>query len=306
MDNILFKPLDNAMEDLNDLVIFAKIVELRSFSAAARSLGMPKSNVSYRMTRLEERLGVRLLQRTTRSLNVTSAGEIYYQHCRTIAQKAEEASAAIHNIQAQPRGLLRVSFPVAFGSIFLLPLIIDFLTLYPEVRMMMLSSDRRVDLIEENFDVAIRIGRLQPSAMIARRLGSLHQHLFASPKYLARRGTPVSPEELDSHECLGFGENMSSAQWTLIGPGATKVVSFQPRSAGNDPIILRSLVIGGLGIAMISDILCHQFEASGEMVRVLPEWSAPPIDCHALFPSHKGLSVVVRTFLDYVVAKFAL
>jgi DNA-binding transcriptional LysR family regulator len=294
------------MEDLNDLVIFAKIVELRSFSAAARSLGMPKSNVSYRMTRLEERLGVRLLQRTTRSLSVTSAGDLYYQHCKTIAQKAEEASAAIHNIQAHPRGVLRISFPIAFGQIFVVPLIVGFMNLYPEVRVMMFSSDRRVDLIEENFDLVIRIGPLQPSAMIARRLGTLHQHLFASPRYLARRGTPALPKELSAHECIAFGENIALAQWTLLGPNETKIIQFEPRSAGNDPVILRSLAAGDLGIAMISDVLCHQSEATGELVRILPEWSAPPIDCHALFPSHKGIALVVRTFLDYVIGKLAI
>ncbi len=294
------------MEDLNDLVIFAKIVELRSFSAAARSLGMPKSNVSYRMTRLEERLGVRLLQRTTRSLSVTSAGDLYYQHCKTIARNAEEASAAIHNIQARPRGILRISFPIAFGHIFIVPLIVDFMTLYPEVRVLMFSSDRRVDLIEENFDLVIRIGPLQPSAMIARRLGTLHQHLFASPKYLARRGTPVLPEELSAHDCIAFGESISSTQWTLIGPNETKVIQFEPRSAGNDPIMLRSLVSKDLGIAMISDVLCRQTEATGELVRILPAWSAPPIDCHVLFPSHKGLPLLVRTFLDYVTSKLAI
>jgi DNA-binding transcriptional LysR family regulator len=294
------------MEDLNDLVIFAKIVELRSFSAAARSLRMPKSNVSYRMTRLEERLGVRLLQRTTRSLSVTSAGELYYQHCRTIAQTAEEANVAIHNIKARPHGVLRISFPVAFGQIFVVPLIVGFMTLYPEVRVMMYSSDRRVDLIEDNFDLVIRIGPLQPSAMIARRLGTLHQHLFASPRYLARHGTPTLPEEINAHDCIAFGENIASAQWTLLGPNETKVIQFEPRSTGNDPIMLRSLAAGGLGIALISDVLCNQTEATGELVRILPEWSAPPIDCHALFPSHKGLALVVRTFLDYIIGNLAM
>lgn len=294
------------MQDVNDLVIFAKIVELRSFSAAARLLGLPKSNVSHRVARLEERLGVRLLQRSTRSVSVTPIGDTYYRYCQKIARDVEEAAAAIRDIQSVPRGLLRVSFPVAFGSIFMSPLIIEFMNLYPEVRVKIVSTDRRVAIIDENFDVVVRIGWLPPSALIARHLGVLHQHLYATPQYLDRRGVPATLDELRRHDCFAFGDGDGAAHWTLVGAGGRQDVAFEPRSTSNDPLMLRSLVMGGLGIAMIPDILCHAYEQQRRLVRVLPEWSAPPIDLHLLYPTHKGLPLVVRTFLDFIIKNLSV
>lgn len=293
------------MQDLNDLIIFAKIVELRGFSAAARSLGIPKSNVSYRMARLEERLGVRLLQRSTRQVSVTDIGDAFYKYCARIAAEADEAEAAVRDVQATPRGLLRVSMPVAFGCIFMVPLIVDFLTRYPEVRVKMVSTSRRVDIIEENFDVVVRIGQLASSSLIARHLGVLHQHLYAAPRYITRQGTPTAPEDLGTHDGFVLGDSDAMAQWTLTGDNRQETVSFSPRGAANDPMMLRSLVVGGLGIAMIPDILCQHEEEEGELVRILPEWSGPPIDFHVLYPSHRGIPLVVRTFLDFIIKRLS-
>lgn len=298
---------DNAvMQDINDLIIFARIVELHGFSAAARSLGIPKSNVSYRMARLEERLGVRLLQRSTRQVSVTEIGNTYYKYCARIAAEASEAEVAIRDMQATPRGLLRISMPIAFGCMFVVPLIIEFMTRYPEVRVKMVSTSRRVDIIEENFDVVIRIGRLASSSLIARHLGVLRQHLYASSRYLTRQGTPNSIEDLDAHECFVLGESDDSGQWTLVEGSRQETVSLSPRGAANDPVMLRSLVVGGLGIALMPDLLCWQEEEDGKLVRVLPEWSGPPLDFHVLYPSHRGIPLVVRTFLDFIIKRLSV
>ncbi|MBI5121125.1 MAG: LysR family transcriptional regulator [Rhodospirillales bacterium] len=295
-----------AMRDLNEIIIFAKIVELGSFSKAAQFLGIPKSNVSQKLAHLEECLGVRLLQRSTRQMSLTPTGELFYKHCERIITELDAANAVVLNQQESPRGLLRLSLPVALGQHFILPIIDEFLDQFPDIRLKLLLTDHLVDVIDEGFDLVIRMGQLADSSLVARRLGVVRQRIFASTDYLAKRGTPKTIEELVEHDCLGQSGNADIAQWKLVGAGAEKTVCFTPRVVCNDPLVLLSMVSAGLGIAMIPDILLSLRQQDEKLVCLFPEWSAPPKDCHALFPSHRGMAPTVRVFLDFVIRRFSV
>src|SRR5580698_3598481 len=189
--------------DLNEILVFTRVVQAGSFTAAAAELGMPKSTVSRKVSELEERLKSRLLQRTTRQFNLTDAGRTYYDHCARIVGEIEDAERAVSSLQETPRGLLRVTAPV--NAAYLGPIVSDYLKRYPEVRLDLFCTGRNVDLVEERFDVGIRAGVLADSTLIARSLGSARWFLIATPAYLKRRGRPRSPEDLKAHDCLFFG-----------------------------------------------------------------------------------------------------
>lgn len=293
------------MRDLNDMITFAKVVEMRSFSGAARALGVPKSNVSHRVARLEELLGVRLLQRSTRRVGLTAVGEVYYHYCSRIVAVVDEANTAVCNQQGIPRGLLRISMPVAFGQYFMAAIIVNFLVHYPDIRVKLLLTDRNTDLIEEGFDVAVRMGRLAESSLIARRLGVVQQHLYVSPAYLATHDTPQALDDLEKLDCLALTTHEGPTCWKITENGKEKVVTFLPRATSNDPMTLLSMVSGGLGIAMIPDILCQPGKTDAQLIRLCPKWIGPSIDCSALYPSHRGVTPALRTFIDFTIQKFS-
>lgn len=282
--------------DLRSLRIFVEVVRAGSFAGAARTLEMQRSAVSRKVADLEEHLGARLLQRTTRTLHLTDEGRIFYDHCQRALGELEEAEQALAGMHAVPRGLLRVTAPLSFG--FLGPLVGEFLRENPEVQMELLCTDRVVDLVEEGFDVAIRAGRLPDSSLIARKLGDLPRYVVASPRYLEGRKAPRTPEDLPEHTCLTFGS--PRATWRLVSEDRAVEVKVEGRLAVNDFEVLREAVVAGGGIALLPDRECIEAIREGRLVRLLPAWTSEETPIHILYPSTRHLSARVKTFVEFM------
>lgn len=284
--------------DLNELLVFARVVQAGSFTAAARGLRMPKSTVSRKVSELEERVGAQLLQRTTRKLRLTEVGQAYYEHCARIVAEAEAAEQAVTRMQAAPHGLLRVTAPLTFNL--LGPLVAEFLRRYPEVQLELVCTDRTVDLVEEGFDLAIRAGRLADSSLVARRLGSIERLVVAAPSYVKARGAPRAPKELEQHDCLLFGAGREGNIWSLQAGGWSVEVSIRARLVVNEPDMLRAVTLAGAGVALLPNIHCTTDIAAGHLQRILPDWSSPGAPVHAVYPSTRHHSPKVKAFLDFL------
>lgn len=284
--------------DLNDVLVFAKVVHTGSFIGAARELGIPKSTVSRRVSELEERLGARLLQRTTRKLNLTEVGHTYYRHAIRVVSELEEAEQAINQMQTAPRGLLRVTTPINFG--FLSPIIVAFMRRYPEVHVELVGLDRNVDLVDEGFDIAIRAGELRDSSLVARSLGALKNYLVASPEFLRREGTPKEPEDVQASTCLAFGAGPERSSWKLTRDGRTVSLDIHGKLVVNDFDFLEEAVRAGLGIAMLPVFRCIDDLRTKKLERVLPEWCTRDVPLHAVYPSTRHLSPKVKALLDHL------
>jgi len=292
------------MQDLNDLYYFAMVVEHGGFAAAERALGIPKSRLSRRISQLETDLGVRLLQRSTRRFAVTDVGMSVYRHAQTMLTEAQAAREVVDRLSAEPRGLVRVSVPVAIAQQQLPKLLPKFLEQYPKVRLQLHVNNRRVDLINEGFDVAIRVRtRLDDDgSLVMRSFGQIQELMVASPKYLDRAGRPQDPSDLASHLTLSMHEDEAHQRWELHGPNGEvrRVDNLQPRVAGFDFPLLLSMVKDGFGITMLPETVCAEAVRNGELEVVLPEWSLPQGICHAVFASRRGLLPAVRVFIDFL------
>lgn len=284
--------------DVNEMVVFARVVQAGSFTTAAAKLGMAKSTVSRKVSELEERLKSRLLQRTTRKLSLTEAGRTYYDYCARIAAEIEDAERAVSRLQETPRGLLRVTAPV--NAEFLGPIVADFLKRYPEIRLELLCTTRAVDLVEESFDVAIRAGALADSMLIARTLGNAPWHLVATPGYLKKHGRPRSPEDLKKHDCLLFGGGRNPVELRLENGDVSVQLALFARMIVSDMAILQTVANAGLGIAILPAMRSVQELRTGRLKRVLPEWNPPSTPVHVVYPSSRHLSPIVKTFLDHL------
>lgn len=281
--------------DLNELVIFVRVVQAGSLRAAAAQLGMPKSTVSRKLMALEERLDARLLQRTTRKLGLTDAGRIYYDHGLRIVADLENADQAVRSQQETPRGLLRVTAPLNLA--FIGPVIRDYLERHPQVRLELSANARVVDLIEEGFDLGLRIGPLEDSSLIARPLGTARWLLAAAPAYLARRRHPQTVEELQQHDCLLFG---SQPVLVLTRAGLSRKLTLTPRLLVTDMDVLQNATLGGLGIAALPEQVCAQALQTGQLEQVLPGWCPPSTPVHVVYPSRRHLSPTARSFIDHL------
>jgi DNA-binding transcriptional LysR family regulator len=291
------------MQDLNDLHYFAMVVEHGGFAAAERALGIPKSRLSRRISQLETDLGVRLLQRSTRRFAVTDVGMSVYRHAQTMLTEAQAAREVVDRLSAEPRGVVRVSVPVALAQQQLPKLLPKFLEQYPKVRLQLHIGNRRVDLINEGFDVALRVrARLDDDgSLVMRSFGQIQELLVASPKYLDRAGRPKDPADLASHLTLSIHEDEAHQRWELHGPGGeVRRVDLQPRVAGFDFPLLQAMVKDGFGITMLPETVCAEAVRRGELEVVLPEWSLPQGICHAVFASRRGLLPAVRVFIDFL------
>jgi len=284
--------------DLNDILIFTRVVDARSFTAAARGLGMPKSNVSRRVAQLEDRLGVRLLQRTTRKLNLTDAGRSYYEYGIRIVAEVEEAEQAVTRLQATPKGQLRITAPVEFGMNFLGRAVAEFMQRYPEVAVETELTDRKVDMIEEGFDVAIRIGSLADSSLIARRIGMISRILCASPDYLITHPPPRHPRELSRHNCILWLN--PEIRWAFQGPEGETVVPVNGRLKANNISFMRDAAIQGLGVALLPTILCCQALSAGDLVALLPDYRPVDAGIYAIYPSRRHLASKIRLFVNFL------
>lgn len=291
----------------NDLLLFARVVEDGSFSRAAGRLGMPKSTLSRRLAALEAQLGERLLLRTTRKLTVTDFGNVVLTHAQQVTAEVEATLALTQHRQLEPSGRLRVSMPSDFANEVLGPLLAEFIASHPAISLELDLSPRRVDLIGENFDVAIRIGDLPDDASLAaRRLAVFSVGLYASPGYLARRGVPPEPEALMEHDVLRLlGRNGEPAPWRLSRGQALWEGTPPGRATANSPELLVRLARSGAGITMLSDHFGAGYVESGELVQVLADWSLPPITAWAVFPGRRLMPARTRVFLDALQAEFS-
>ncbi len=287
--------------DLNEVATFARVVDAGSFSAAAAQLGVPKSTVSRRVARLEERLGVRLLQRSTRRMHPTTEGERFHARIASALRTLGEAGNEVREGNAHPRGLLRVTAPVDFGQRVLGGLVARFLERYPEVSANVVLTNRVVDLVGEGFDAAVRAGRLQDSMLVARRLGSSDGVLVASTDYLDRAGVPAHPDELATHRALLFRAQGESATWSLEGPeGARAQVRATGALDADDYGFVTSATLAGGGVALVPSFHVTDALADGRLVRVLPQWRQRSGGLHLVYPSARHLAPKVRAFRDFL------
>jgi DNA-binding transcriptional LysR family regulator len=291
------------MQDLNDLYYFAMVVDHGGFAAAERALGIPKSRLSRRITQLEQDMGVRLLQRSTRRFAVTEVGNSVHRHVQSMLAEAQAAREVVDRLSAEPRGTVRVSVPVALAQQQMPRLLPDFLALYPDVRVQLLVGNRRVDLINEGVDVALRVRtRLDDDgSLVMRSFGQVQELLVASPAYLSRAGRPRQPEDLAGHVTLSIAEDEARQRWELHGPGGeVRRVELQPRLAGFDFPMMQALAEQGIGITLLPETVCAEAVRDGRLEVVLPSWRLPQGICHAVFASRRGLLPAVRAFIDFL------
>ena len=291
------------LQDLNDLRFFAAVVEQGGFSAAGRALGLPKSRLSKRVAQLEDRLGVRLLQRTTRRFVVTEAGQRFYAHCRAMLEEAQAAQDAVDALTGDPRGVVRMSCPVSLAQTVLAPLLPEFLAQFPRVDVRLIVSDRRVDLIGEGFDIALRVrSRLDADAtLIARTFGQSTVLPVASPSLLAAHGRPRQPAELAWLPALSMYEHEAAQVWSLVdGDGVDADVEMTTRLVCGDFTVLLDAARQGQGVALLPEYVSAPAIARGELEVVLPGWSAPYGIMHFVYPSRRGLLPSVRALVDFL------
>ncbi len=283
---------------------FIKVVDTRSFTAAAERLNLSKSVVSRRIAELENRLGARLLNRTTRKLSLTEVGQAFYERCTRILADLDEAEQAVADLHAAPRGRLRVNAPVSFGLLHLAPAVSDFLTRYPAIEIEMDLNDRYVDLIDEGYDLAVRIGRLRDSSLIAKRLAPARHVVCASPAYLEKHGTPTAPEDLTAHNCLIYTNVPPAEQWQFRVGGEMRTVRVSGSLRANNGDLLREAAIAGVGIAVMPTFLCGDALSSGALKCLLLESYAVESAVHAVYPQNRHLSPKVRVFVDFLANRF--
>lgn len=295
------------MQDLNDLYYYVRVVENGGFSAAGRALGLPKSKLSRRIALLEERLGVRLLQRSTRRFAVTEIGQLYYERCKAMLVEAEAAQDAIAAAHVEPCGSVRMTCPVALLHAHVGAMLADFLAAYPRVVLHLEATNRRVDPIGEGIDLALRVRPppLEDSDLVLRILAYRSQALVASPALLERQGTPQGPADLANWPSLALGAPQQEHAWTLFGSGeAQTIVTHAPRLVTRDMIALRAAAEAGVGIVQLPTMMVRAELAKGTLVRVLPGWSPRREIVHAVYPSRRGLLSSVRTLIDDLARRF--
>lgn len=297
--------LPRALDDLNDLRLFVAVADHGGFSAAARALAMPKSRLSKRIAHLEERLGVRLLQRTTRRVVITDVGERFLVHCRAMLEEARAAEEAVDVLRSEPRGLVRVSCPISIAQTAVAPIVASFLDRHPLVTLRLNATNRRVDVLGEGIDVAIRVRERLDSdgSLVVRRIGATRGLLVASPALLDRLGRPAHPDQLARVPALSMHEHENAQIWTLHdAAGATAQVEVGARMICGDFQVLREAADAGLGVAMLPDWQCLDALQRGVLEIVLPDWQLPQGVLHFVYPSRRGLLPAVRAFVEHLAA----
>lgn len=289
------------MLDLTDLLVFVRVVETESLTKAGLVMGLPKSTVSRRVSRLEEQLGVQLLNRSTRAVTTTQDGALFFEYCLRSIGILKEGERALMDRKRAPQGLVRVAIPYVLGQSLVGPLLAEFLEWYPDVRLISVLSDDAVGLLRSGFDVALAVGPLADSGLIAVKLGTTECGVFAAPGYFERKGMPQNLVELPRFDLLALGTVDRRERWVLHNGDQQATVEFLPRLVCNDLILLRQAVLSELGIAILPAFLCKHDLAQGNLVEVLPGWQAENLNFFALFADPKGVPVRVRTLIDYLV-----
>ncbi len=283
--------------DLNEITVFVKVVQAGSFTKAARELGMPNSTVSAKISALEKRLGVTLIQRTTRQLNITAAGESFFRSSVQGLQQLEAAETELIATRGEPQGVLRITAPVELGATLLPPILADYLKVNSGVKVDVQLSDERIDMLAGNFDLALRAGELKDSTLIAKKLGLVAFAVFAAPKYLKLNKAPREPNELKDHTCLQFS-HLGTAEWKLTNGKATRVVPLPGRVVINDLNMVKTMAIAGLGVALLPSFFCRAEALSGKLVRVLEDWRTGLNPVHFVYPAQKFVMPKVSAFIE--------
>lgn len=294
------------MDALSDIAVFVKVVDEGSFTAAAGKLNLSRPVVSKYISRLEERLGARLLNRTTRRLSLTEAGRIFYDRSRIGLQEIEEAQLEISSLQESPRGVLRVNSPMSFGIAHLAPLIAEFTARYPDVSVDMNLDDRQVDVVEEGYDVSVRIAQMPDSSLVARRVTACRHAVVASPAYLELHGTPRTPDDLRDHNILSYSYQASANVWHFIGPDDKPVsVPVAGTVRMNNSLALREALLGGAGIMRTPTFVIGNDIRQQRLVCLLPKYQAPEVSIFLVYPQRRFISPKVRSFVDFIAGEIS-
>lgn len=289
------------MSSLTDIAVFVHVVDAGSFTAAAEKLGLSKSVVSKYVTRLEDRLGARLLNRTTRRLSLTEVGRAFYERSREGLREIEEAEAEVSRLQGAPRGVLRLNSPMSFGILHIAPALPEFLARYPDLSVDMNLDDRCVDLVEEGFDLAIRIGELPDSSLVARRLGPCRHVVCAAPGYFKRHGLPRTPEELRDHNAITYQYQNSPREWHFAAPhGGVVRVPVSGTIQMNNSLGLREALLHDVGVTLTPTFVVGVDIKAGRLQAVLTEYKALELSIYAVYPQRRHLSPKVRAFVDFM------
>lgn len=293
------------MDKLDDMLAFIKVVDAKGFTAAADRMGLSKSVVSRRIAELEDRLGARLLNRTTRKLSLTEVGQAFYERCARIVADIEEAERAVGDLHGAPRGRLRLNAPVSFGRLHLAPAIVAFVQRYPAIEIDVDLNDRYVDLLEDGYDLAVRIGRLRDSSLVARKLAPCRRALVAAPAYLERAGTPQTPDDLLRHNCLVYTNVPVGEQWQFADGDGGRSLKVAGAMRSNNGDLTCAAAVAGLGIAVLPTFLCGAALATGDLTAIDLPLADAESGVYAVYPQNRHLSSKVRAFIDFLAARFS-
>lgn len=290
-------------DDLNQLRVFVEVVRQGGFSAAARALDMPRSTVSRWVLELEKRLGVRLLQRTTRSVDLTEIGEGYYERGLQAVELAGQAHAWVQSHAEAPKGTLRITTFQLFAATLLGPVVVAYLEQHPGMSVQVVIGERNLDLVDDHIDLAVRIGILPDSSLVVRKLADMAGWMLASPSYLARHGTPTHPSELAQHSNMMYGHSQDPITLAFNNGPERLDVSLPSRCMANSIELVRQVTLGGLVLGVLPPMLAHEDVAAGRLVRVLPQWSIGSLPMYVAYPSRSHLPKKVRAFVDLLVTQ---
>jgi DNA-binding transcriptional LysR family regulator len=293
------------MDKLQALKVFVKVAELNSFTAAARALDLSRTVVSDRVKELEDDIGARLLQRTTRRVALTEPGAAFLERVRRGLAALDEAAAEASSLSAKPRGLLRVNAPMSFGFRHVAPAVGTFLKAYPDVRIELTLNDRLVNLIEENVDIAVRIGALRDSGLIARKLATCRMLVCAAPSYIKKHGAPKRPSDLKDYACLSYAYWLEGEDWKFTRRGAEAVVRVDCRFRCNNGDAVAEAAAAGAGIALQPDFIAGPLIRKGRLVEILPDWRAAEFGVYAVYAPTQFLPAKSRAFLEHLAKLYA-
>ena len=289
---------------LDGVAVFVGVINTGSFTAAALALGHSTSYVSKEITRLEKRLGSRLLNRTTRTISLTDAGRAYFERCSQIVIDAENAERSISQLQDKPRGLLRVNAPVSFASIYLLDYLSEFMNEFAEITLEVEFNDRMIDVVAEGYDVVIRAGNIQDSNLVARKFTTSKSVVVASPDYLKKNGRPLQSSELEQHACLAYSLLPNPTLWNFVKDNSHTAVNINARLMANNAGLEVAMAVNGVGIGRLPLFCCEKEIAKGELEMILEDYDQPEIGVYAVYPHRQYLTARVRAFVDFIVDKF--
>jgi DNA-binding transcriptional LysR family regulator len=289
---------------LDGIAVFVGVINTGSFTAAAQALGRSTSYVSKEITRLEKRLGCRLLNRTTRTISLTDVGRAYYERCNQIVIDAENAERSINRLQDKPRGLLRINAPASFGSTHLLDVLSQFMHLYPEVKLEIEFNDRLIDVVAEGYDVVIRVGEIKDTNLVARKFTSSRGVIVASPSYIKNKGCPKQAKDLMQHDCIAYSLLPTPTQWSFYKNGEHTNITIDPRVMCNSAAIEVAMVMNGIGITRLPLFTCEQEVKNGKLQVILDDYDQMNFNVYAVYPHRQYLTAKVRAFVDFVVEAF--